>query len=79
MSSKGHYWYDKEPNECPICGKKFYPAPLHAWKIGSEKAKEKLVCSYTCMRVWEKDRTVLGSGKTYNTVGAESKRTRSRK
>lgn len=40
---------------CPICGKQFLPAVEHAWKIGTMKKYEKLVCSYTCMRTWEKD------------------------
>lgn len=42
-------------NVCPICNKKYIPAPEHAWKIGSEKVY-KLVCSYTCMRAWEKEK-----------------------
>lgn len=37
---------------CPICGKSFVPAPEHAWDIDYGR---KLVCSYTCMRVWEKE------------------------
>lgn len=34
--------------ECPICGKRFVPAPFHRYKllIGT---KEKLVCTYSCM------------------------------
>ncbi len=28
---------------CPICGKKFVPAPFHLYKVGKRK-----VCSYTC-------------------------------
>lgn len=39
---------------CPICGKKYIAAPEHAWRIGAEKVY-KLVCSYTCMRAWEKE------------------------
>ena len=35
---------------CPVCKKKFVPAPAHAWKIKYDA----LVCSYTCMRVVEK-------------------------
>lgn len=42
-------------NVCPICGKNFIPAPEHGWRVGSEK-EYKLVCSYTCMRVWEKEK-----------------------
>jgi hypothetical protein len=30
---------------CPICKKKFVPAPYHAWRTTN---KGKLVCSYHC-------------------------------
>lgn len=40
--------------ECPICGKMFLPASEHAWRIGRGQ-KSGFVCSYTCMRKWEKD------------------------
>ena len=39
---------------CPVCGKEFLPASQHYWRIGSRKGF-KLVCSYTCMRQWEKN------------------------
>ncbi|MEE0981454.1 MAG: hypothetical protein U0K91_07195 [Acutalibacteraceae bacterium] len=39
---------------CPICGKEFLPAGQHSWKIGEYMSYEKLVCSYSCMRKWEK-------------------------
>lgn len=37
----------------PICGKIFFPWGEWGWKIGTEK-NPRNVCSYTCMRVWEK-------------------------
>lgn len=37
---------------CPVCKKKYYAAPDHAWKIGSGAGRR--VCSYSCMRKWEK-------------------------
>ena len=40
---------------CPRCGKRFFPAPYHQWRIGYTDAF-KLVCSYTCMRKWEKEK-----------------------
>lgn len=64
--------YEKESTEsrmhtCPVCGKKFLPAPEHAWKIGYESEAERnqnLVCTYSCMRKWEKEREKgLGSKK----------------
>lgn len=38
---------------CPVCGKEFVPAPLHAYKDQRARTK-KLVCSYTCMRKSER-------------------------
>lgn len=47
---------------CPICGKRFIPAPEHYWKIGTGEydmeTRNRLVCSYSCMRVWEKEQMV---------------------
>lgn len=42
------------PIKCPICKKKFY-AELGgwAWKIGW-KSETRYVCSYACMRTWQK-------------------------
>ena len=56
--------FSAEERICPICNKKFIPAPYHAWKIGrtvddndgSLNYTVKLVCSYTCMRKWEKEK-----------------------
>lgn len=48
----------KKTSTCPICGKKFVPAPEHMWKIGNWDGISGLrytrVCTYTCMRKWEK-------------------------
>ena len=43
----------REPIKCPICEKMFAPAPEHSYRI-DEGVKCKLVCSYSCMRAWEK-------------------------
>jgi hypothetical protein len=49
--------------KCPICGKTFYHEPEHAYKIGHTNSKGgKLVCSYTCMRKWEKDNHIKRRG-----------------
>lgn len=37
---------------CPVCGKKFDPAPEHAYHI--KRSHRNFVCSYSCMRKWEK-------------------------
>lgn len=42
-----------KPTRCPICGEIFRPAPQHVYVIGPPSAC-KPVCSYTCMRVWER-------------------------
>lgn len=39
---------------CPICGKMFHPMPDHSLRIGGEGSRQ-LVCSYSCMRKWEKE------------------------
>lgn len=55
--------FDTKERICPICGKNFIPAPYHYWKINSTTAQSldgdpitfgTLVCTYTCMRKWEK-------------------------
>lgn len=57
--------FDTKERICPICGKNFIPAPYHYWKIGyfasdetyneaSPGGCERLVCTYSCMRKWEK-------------------------
>ena len=40
---------------CPLCGKEFLPAGMHSWTIGNNSMTQELVCSYTCMRKWEKN------------------------
>ncbi len=44
--------------KCAACGKGFKPAPEHALKIGGEGSR-KLVCSYSCMRKYEKEHGLL--------------------
>lgn len=44
--------------KCAVCGKMFKPAPEHALKIGGETSR-KLVCSYSCMRKYEKEHGLL--------------------
>lgn len=48
------YEYEYKIKKCPICKKDFHPAPEHAWKIGPESSNN-IVCSYTCMRKYEKE------------------------
>lgn len=48
----------KEPNPfpeviCPICGKTFIPASLHAYR-DKRTYKTRRVCSYKCMRESER-------------------------
>lgn len=54
--------FNTQERICPICGKNFIPAPYHAWKVGCNAEDDlldvygngKLVCTYSCMRKWEK-------------------------
>ena len=39
--------------KCPVCEKMFKAAPEHAYHIGADR--KKLVCSYSCVRKWEKE------------------------
>lgn len=39
---------------CPVCKKIFYSTPVHAYKIQVKNVKKK-VCSYSCVRKWEKE------------------------
>ena len=47
--------------KCPICGEKYHPEPEHAWRIGHGEKGIK-VCSYTCMRKWEKEHKIRRRG-----------------
>lgn len=42
MSISGPY-FSSRTLVCPVCGKKFNPAPEHSYKVGND-----LVCTYTC-------------------------------
>jgi hypothetical protein len=44
--------YNKKEIRCPVCGEMFRPAAEHSYTIGRERSK--LVCTYSCMRKWEK-------------------------
>ncbi len=54
MGWKEDSWWLHDLNVCPVCGKKFAAAVEHVYKIGTGHDKE-LVCSYTCMRNWQKE------------------------
>lgn len=59
----------KRTEECPICGKKFVPAAQHMWKIGGwgniSGERREVVCSYSCMRKWEKEQGVKDKRRQY--------------
>ena len=50
--------------KCPVCGETFFYDPEHAYKIGFNKGKTtgKKVCSYSCMRKWEKENHIKRRG-----------------
>lgn len=49
----------QQERACPVCGKRFSPAIEHAWTIENRTGKvKKYVCSYTCMRTWERGKLV---------------------
>lgn len=45
--------YGLTERKCPICGKVFFPAPMHVYKrmFGG---KTKWLCSYHCLLEWDK-------------------------
>ena len=61
---------------CPICGKKFMHYSDWYWKIGNYgfETRDEYVCSYSCMRVWEKDQEARNKTKhTHNKYSHYSK------
>lgn len=54
MSKEDGIHFEYRKIKCPICGKEFHPEPEHSWRIG-HSVEGKKVCSYTCMRKWEKE------------------------
>lgn len=48
---------EKHLVRCPVCEKMFQPAPEHIYNITVDKQK-KLVCSYSCQRLWQKEPSV---------------------
>ena len=66
----GFYFMNKKEIKCPQCGKMFQPAPEHSYHEGN--AKVKLVCSYHCMREWEKEHPTARS-KYIKNIGRRDK------
>lgn len=64
---------------CPICSKKFIPAPEHYWKIGTGEydmdTRIKNVCSYSCMRKWERQQEAKRKERRERARLAREKRT----
>ena len=58
MADQKAYWDGTKT--CPVCGKRFLPAIQHSYKIREkgEGGHLKLVCSWRCVRVFEKNDTV---------------------
>ena len=56
MADRNGINFELKMKKCPICKKEFHPQPQHSWKIGSENTTGKIVCSYSCMRKWEKEK-----------------------
>ena len=50
MSNEMRHWLT--PNKCPVCGKEFFPATLHGYR--DARNREKLVCTYPCLRESER-------------------------
>ena len=65
-------------SECPICGKRYLPAPEHYYKIGSGEydmdTRNRPVCSYSCMRKWEKEQEAKRKARRERARKAREKR-----
>lgn len=62
MGREDGIYFEYRKIKCPICGKEFHPELDHAWKIGEGKYSSKIVCTYTCMRKWEKANKIKRRG-----------------
>lgn len=64
MAKKDGIQFEYRLIKCPICGKKFHPVPEHQWKVGYSHNGfgGKPVCTYTCMRKWEKENHIKRRG-----------------
>ena len=58
MNNKNGAYSVYSIKKCAVCGKEFHPAPDHALKVGNEFS-DRLVCSYSCMRKYEKEHDLL--------------------
>lgn len=52
----------RSSDKCPVCGETFFYDPEHAYKIGKSDFSSKKVCSYSCMRKWEKSNHIKRRG-----------------
>ena len=58
---------DRKESTCPICGKKFIPAPEHVYRR-RVRTSLRYICSYHCMLEYDKnkiDRSQKRYGKVY--------------
>lgn len=64
MSEKIKVHIGRYSAKCPQCGKEFYYYPDHAYLIefGKNGFGGKKVCSYACMRKWEKENHIKRRG-----------------
>ena len=60
----------KTMSVCPVCGKEYVQMPQHMWKIGNWDGitgeRNIRVCSYSCMRKWEKEQMENEKKKKHN-------------
>lgn len=47
---------------CPICGKRFVPAPFHTYRR-NKGSRQYFFCSYRCMKQWLIDEGRAKSGR----------------
>lgn len=65
---------DWKESTCPICGKKFIPAPEHVYRR-RVRTSLRYICSYHCMLEYDKnkiDRRYARSSKSLRSVKADA-------
>ena len=62
---------DIRTHKCPVCGKKFIPAPMHAYKTSAKS--NKLLCTYSCMLEYDRRRDAQRKYKKQYEKGVKDK------
>lgn len=62
---------DIRTHKCPVCGKKFIPAPFHAYK--TSPCGKTLLCTYSCKLEYDRRRDAKRKNKKQYEIGVKNK------